>query len=602
MSLAALPVEVVKVYDPRIDVLKDREFVITRGGNKIAYNAFRSSSTGASSMAFNVIPNSRTTFIDRKMFVETTISVVFSANLTTAPEAGFVFVSPNSSAPRSFPLARAIATANATIGTAGVAMQTGDVIDPLLRCMSPEELMEYNSGCPTALDKSQTYECYTNVSGLNVLGSVAQPILENGEFARGVFDIQVGEMIPPAGGDFGDLGVYKQVVSFRVFEPVMLSPFVWQNINHSALIGLQTIALQYNFANNLAPLVWSSIQPVNGVQGKLEPNAEVYFAPVNLTTGAPDQSDALLWVGQITPSPLMDIPKKVGYNYYTVERFPTTGYQKVAYGGTTTLQSNNIQLQTIPSLVLACVRRTKASQKYWHPDCYYKINSTAINFAGGTGILSTASEFNLYQISKKNGYKGTYSQWKGKFGSWNQGENVGAEIPSGSGSLLVLKPAEDFGLADGQAAAMPGAFNFQLSLTVECIDPSIAVSQADYEMVVIIINEGMMSIDVAGNGKVDTNIGIVSEADALKAETKPWLDYNDINGMVGGDFLGSLRNWGKKAASLVHTAADLAPKASSALKSVGLGRGAGLGAGLVGSGMAGGALLSQKSLKDRLKD
>lgn len=37
MSLSALPTAVVKVYDPRIDVLKEREYVITKGGNKIAF-------------------------------------------------------------------------------------------------------------------------------------------------------------------------------------------------------------------------------------------------------------------------------------------------------------------------------------------------------------------------------------------------------------------------------------------------------------------------------------------------------------------------------------------------------------------------------------
>lgn len=591
MSLSALPTPVVKVFDPRIDVLKEREYVVTKGGNKIAFVPYRSMSTGASAMAFNVIPPSRTTFVDRKMYIQSSISVTFSAQLAAAAPAGFSFVSAAQDAPRSFPLSRALATATATIGNTNVSMQTGDVIDPLLRCMPTEDLKEFNDGCPTALDRSQTYDCYVDsASGLNVLGNFTSPILDDGEYSRGYFNVNVGALIPPAGGAGG---IYSQVVTFEVFEPVMLSPFVWQKLNHSGLIGLQNITLQYNFANNLSQLVWSGTQPT--VAGApIVPNVAVNFGP-----SPTDQSDAKLWVGYISPSPLMEIPKEVSYNFYEVQRFITNGLTPMEYSGPLqTVQSNNIQLKVIPSMIIAGVRRTKANQKYWQPDAYCRIQSTAINFANTVGILSTASPFNLYQISKKNGLNYNYNQWYGKFGSLNNGALVGANIPSGVGGLLVLKPSEDFGLGDAEASGLSGAFNFQISLTVECIDPSMTDPSSDYEMFVIVINEGQVSIDVAGTGNVVTNIGVVSEADILKAETKPWLGYNDVHGLVGGDFLSTLRNFGKKIASAVHTAAEIVPKVSSGLKSVGLGRGAGL----VGSGLSGGKMLSQTSLKDRLRD
>jgi hypothetical protein len=64
MSLSAVPTEIVKVYDPRIDVLKDKEYVITKGAQKVSYIPYKSLSTGSSSMSFNVIPPSRNTFVD----------------------------------------------------------------------------------------------------------------------------------------------------------------------------------------------------------------------------------------------------------------------------------------------------------------------------------------------------------------------------------------------------------------------------------------------------------------------------------------------------------------------------------------------------------
>jgi hypothetical protein len=264
MSLSALPTPVVKVYDPRIDVLKEREYVVTKGGNKIAFVPYRSMSTGASAMAFNVIPPSRTTFIDRKMYIQSSISITFSAQLGAAPVAGFSFVTAEQDAPRSFPLSRALATATATIGNTNVSMQTGDVIDAMLRCMTTSELKEFNDGCPTALDRSQTYDCYIANAGLNVLGNANQPILDDGEYSRGYFNVNVQPVVGPAGGG---AGLWSQVVTFEVFEPVMLSPFVFQQLNHSGLIGLQNITLQYNFANNLTQLVWSGTQPSDANNG-----------------------------------------------------------------------------------------------------------------------------------------------------------------------------------------------------------------------------------------------------------------------------------------------------------------------------------------------
>ena len=121
-------------------------------------------------------------------------------------------------------------------------------------------------------------------------------------------------------------------------------------------------------------------------------------------------------------------------------------------------------------------------------------------------------------------------------------------------------------------------------------------STTDYELIVVVINEGEISIDVAGTGQTITNIGCVSEADILKAESRPYLDYNQMKGLVGGDFVSGLMNWARKGANVVHKATELGSKASSALRSIGLGEGGEL----IGSGQ-GGALARKASLKDRLR-
>jgi hypothetical protein len=590
MSLSAVPTEVVKVYDPRIDVLKQREYVITKGASKISYIPYKSLSTGNSSMSFNIIPPSRNTFVDRKMYVESTISLTFSVTVPTGKTLDGGIIDPIKDAPRSFPLSRALASAFATIGNTQVSIQTGDVVDALLRCMKVEELKEFNDGCPTALDRSQTYDCYESAPGLNVLGNYTQPILDNGEYARGYFNVTINPVQLSN-------GVATQTATFKVFEPVMLSPFIFSKLNHSSLIGLQNITLVYNFASN-SELVWSGTQPVCTDGTLLNPTVNVQFAPLNSA-----QTDATCWVGYYSPSPLMEIPKEVTYNYYEVQRFLTNGFSPMSYGIQQTINSNNIQLKVIPSMIIVGVRRTKGNQRYWQPDAYMTVKKTSINFANTVGILSSASPFSLYSISKKNGLNYNFNEWQATFGNNWSDTLTGAQIPSGTGSLLVLKPSEDFGLSDAEASGLSGAFNFQVSLTVECADPSIAAQTpiTDYELFVIVINEGQLSIDVAGTGSVVTNIGCISEADVLSAQTSSHIDYNKLNGLVGGDFLSSLKNFAQKASNVVHNVAKYAPMVSDGLKSVGLGRGAGHGAGFSGGELIGSAIASKKSLKDRLK-
>jgi len=590
MSLAALPTECVKVLDPRIDIAKERIQVITKSGSKASYIPYKTQSTGGSTLTFNVVPPSRNTFISRKMFIESSVTVTFTTTLSVA-KADFEIVSAGADAPRSFPLSRALSSAQATIGNTTVNMQTADVIDLLLRSMPREDLAEFQDGCPTCQDNAQTYEAYATTEGLNVLGNYSQSTVKD-DFSRGYFNVEV----QPAASADGGVN-WSQVVSFKVFEPVLLSPFVFSKINHSSFIGLQSMTLTYNFGNK--QLVWSGTQPTDPTGGApLNVNVDVQFAPrANVGNGV---SDAQLWVEYISPSALMEIPKQVSYSYYEVQRFITNGGDAVAYGGMTTVNSDNIQLKVVPKLIYMAVRPVQGLKKYYNPDCYFRINKANINFANTVGLLSSASDYNLYQISKKNGLNYEYRQWHGKFGSLNKGTNTGAAIASGCGSILLVNPAEDFGLPDELASGVMGSFNLQVQLQVECINPGQTAASANYELIIIPINEGQLSIDVAGTGSVVTQVGCVSEADVLKSETRPYVDYNELNGLVGGDWFGKIMSYAKKLPGVVHGAAKVLPQISDGLKSMGMGHGAGLGAGHGGQ-LIGSAIASKRSLKDKLK-
>jgi hypothetical protein len=65
-----------------------------------------------------------------------------------------------------------------------------------------------------------------------------------------------------------------------------------------------------------------------------------------------------------------------------------------------------------------------------------------------------------------------------------------------------------------------------------------------------------------------------------------------MKGLVGGDFIDTLKNWAQKGANVAHNVAKYAPLVSNGLKSVGMGH---------GGELIGSAIAPKKSLKDRLK-
>jgi hypothetical protein len=592
MSLSAIPQETFKVLDPRIDVLKERVNVITKSGNRINWLPYKTNSTGGNTLVFNVVPPSRNTFVGRKMYIESSVSITFRC--TTPDDAsalGFEIVSANADAPRSFPLSRALSSATAQIGNANVSMQTGNVIDLLLRSMKREDLAEYQDGCPTAQDNAQTYEAYAATQGLNVLGSYSQSVCKD-DFSRGYFDVFVEPATNTGGGK-----VWTQRVEFKVFEPVLLSPFVFSKINHSSLIGLTNINLTYNFGNK--DMVWSGTYPTYTNAGNTVKatnlTMDVQFAPLSNTGSG--VSDAKLWVEFISPSTLMEIPKQIAYSYYDVQSWTTNGGTNTKYGTMTTINSDNVQLKVVPKLIFVAVRPTQGLKKYYQPDAYFRIENASVNFANTTGLLASASPYALYQMCKKNGLNYEFRQWHGKFGSLNKGALTGAAIPSGCGSVLIINPAEDLGLNDELAAGVMGAYNLQIQLQVENINPGQTADTTEYEMVIVTVNDGQLSIDVAGTGAATTQLGCVSEADVLKAQVRSDIDYNEMNGLVGSGWFDKVLSMGRKIPGVVHAAAKVLPQISDGMKSMGLGHGAGHGGQLIGS-----AIASKKSLKERLKD
>jgi hypothetical protein len=296
-----------------------------------------------------------------------------------------------------------------------------------------------------------------------------------------------------------------------------------------------------------------------------------------------------------------------------------------AYGVATAigqLQSQTITLPQIPDLLLIYVKAAQVAgqpdpQDPSYGDAYLPLASLAntgsiksplsINFDNFSGLLSSHTTEELYQMSVENGLDMDYPTWSGvpRAGVGNKGTGAGSAgaVPANAayppitvgqsrpsvGGFLVLKPSKDVTLQSGQAPSLVGNFTLQFNLSVVNTYP-FAVQPVLY---VITANSGFFE-SIRGSSRIIK--GVLSEQDIISAPVASAQTHEGLKRLVGGKLsFGSLANVFNKAKEIYeHTkpmvsgiknmlpGEGMAGKVKGALGAVGYGTGAGTGAGKKG--------------------
>jgi len=136
----------------------------------------------------------------------------------------------------------------------------------------------------------------------------------------------------------------------------------------------------------------------------------------------------------------------------------------------TDLQSQTITLPNIPDLLLIFVKPPSYADST-NGDWSLPITSMSLNFDNFSGLLSTMTQEQLYQMSLRNGVDMDWSEWSG-YGSTPLSRPA-AGIPTQGGvrglvgGPLVLRPGRDFALQAGQAPGLVGNFTLQFNIGVQ---------------------------------------------------------------------------------------------------------------------------------------
>jgi hypothetical protein len=578
------------VYDSRI-VQEQPAYGIQKGGLSYSNSPFSAISSTSSQMSFNINVPSQNVFLDREVLWTATcdlqVDVVVNQGVPVATPANaspVLGLGANASlAP--FPLHQTVSTMTATINDTVSTINTSDVLNEVLRFVNQKK-NRLQRTCPTMLDKYANYSqvpaqlnnaqngynnatdydnvpngAFWNVQFTDALGAV---LVGNGAYVSGL----------PAGAgnasaqaftngvpvycddNAGNCSInYRLYVRYTSTEKLMLSPFIFSEEcgDETGLFGLNNIQLVMNFQSpskllRLLPTLEQAVAPA----GFLRQDATVAFR-----NGQPWSNERVNCLF-ITPSLDLALPPKSVVPYLEYPRFLFNSTQAIPANDRITLTSQTIVLPQIPDmLVIYCKPRLLNGAPVNNPqfgDFYLPLDNISLNFDNYSGLLSSHTPEQLYNITVDNGLEMDWNAWNGLGYSV-----IGGVRANLVGGFLVLRFGKDIQLQSAQAPGVIGNYTLQYNVRV---NNRFNVPVSDLTLYTMTINSGFFETQ-AGSSRILK--GPITESDVISArESSSVMTRTKLERMVGGSF------WSKMGTALNKVKDVLMnPAVRSAIKTVG---------------------------------
>ena len=518
------------------DITSELALPVVSGSTSITYQQFNAQGgTSNTSMQFQIQVPSMATAVNRHVLAQTDIDLQIDLAGGTTPgywdanEVLFAYGKTNSL--QSFPLNALITTIQAQINNSNVTVSTRDVMSALLKMYNYEELARYNSLTPSLIDSFyQNYEDGVG-SNNNVLANYSVGTFSKEFQPRGCFPVKLYQMdgVTPVGLTIkadasGNAPFASFIMRFTTNEPLLfLSPFIsGLSKNHASFLGLNTLNITLNLGD--ATRVMSNAAFGTHATATTKTISNVTFMKAN-------NSRLLLNFLDIPPQLMAKVEPKnvVNYNQYMSYNYSTS--QAIPANGRATLTFNNVQLGSIPSKILIFAK--KPNMTTYDSNFFLSITGATFNFANRSGVLASASQVDLYNMSVRNGLQMNFYEFSGE-GVSNDSSGDPDIVPT-IGSILVVDPAIDLSIASEYSNMSKGQFNMQFSINVynqtnENITPT---------MYMICVNSGVF-ITERGTSRFD--VGLLDKEQVLKTkEQEAVLDKHSYENTVVG---GSIENLG----------------------------------------------------------
>lgn len=530
----------VKVCDPRVNVKSEDEklHAVLQGGLRYQQKVLPSTSWGTptqkpTTAEFVYNSNSTKNIVDRYLRMRVYLEVkVDGDELLIGQHDGL----------RQFPLSSIMDNLTCQINQETITDRVSDKIHAL-KCYAPrEDGTKSNSCSPNMPDQYQEYNDWTKSSG----GSGRNPLAAYGE-SRGYYDTRGGFPI--------ELAPDKKSFQCVITEPLFISPFYnGYGCQEEGFTNINEININ---------VVWSSIiEKVisHSLGGNAIGNISVFFY----------RSPELL-VTEITPDLTQKRLLAQSLPYNKLNQFPLSQAVlepkgDVAGGDKTQMSSESFKLSQIPSCMWVFVRHKRQTSNAETSDSFCGITNLRLTWNTET-LFSSATQQDLFEMSKRNGCNLSWSQFK-----------------EYRGSVICLSFGDQIGLIDGEAPSVRG----QYTLRVECDVENLSDIAFDPELFVVFNYQGAFTLM---ENTASAKVGLLTPEDVLaSSRSMVEMPYARWKNLQGGSFWSGLKNIINKVASgigqLAPIVSQVAPQYANIAKTAG--DVSGIVQGLTGKGLSGG--------------
>lgn len=519
--------EVIAVAEPRLELSNRRPYVALRGGSQVSYYSYEVSAPSASNWNFNIIPPSPHAVLDRCLQIQTDVEMTFTR---AAGAANHNILQPNFDAFAAFPISSITDNVAAKINGTNVNVALSEVMRAWQRYHMPDAYKnKYGSISPSMSDNYAVISDPAAGAGAAVSAAVNNPLADYDtgvKGTRGEYPFRV----------VAGMTNLQAVVRATLIENVYLSPFIADGEAAGGLTGLNSLTFNWNLNTGAAlGRIWkhnrssAAAWALDG--GANSPNLAITFANTKMNA---------IW---ITPKFIEDIPRSISYPISTVEPYVQTQPVAVAADATfaapVTTHSQVISLQSIPQKMYVYARpargvyNTNTAVAMTTTDSFFPIRSLSINYGNQTGLFSSATTAQLYQMSAANGLEVSWPEFWGV--TQNLIDDDDPVLFGLCGAPVCIEFGKDIGLKSGEAPGAATTSNLQV--TASFINPYGAAMAM--ELVVLIVYEGTMTLS---EGRCLIQTSPLTETDVLEAPLRHDISYSDLRRAYGGSFLSTIRD------------------------------------------------------------
>lgn len=183
------------------------------------------------------------------------------------------------------------------------------------------------------------------------------------------------------------------------------------------------------------------------------------------------------------------------YQYNRIlTRVQATTAAPVVGGAQFNITSGVYELNRVPTLMIVYLSKSLSEMTpildSTTADFFASIERVNVNFGNRTNVFSTASQYELYEMSRRRGLIGdlSFGQWVGAFA----GETAGVSA-SGKGSMLVFSPIFDVGASGGEV--LTNGVVQKNVVRIEITARNMNTGNHRFDLNVVEIYDGLIAVD-----------------------------------------------------------------------------------------------------------